>query len=311
MSKINEIQTKINELNGGEFQKMMDTYFSKTIKGEIYSIGSVIGNNNTKTGTPDTLLKTPDNKYVFIEYTVQKSNLFKKFEDDLGKCLDETKTNISLNEIDRIICCCTGRLSTEEISNLTSKASDFDIKFDLLTIDTVSFKIYEYPSIASDFLNVTLDTEQILDINDFIKVYNRAKLATSLDTNLYAREPEMDLILDSLNKNQITILSGKPGVGKTKLALECIKQFGENRPEYEIKCLRNNGQNLYEDLKLHFNYSGNYLLFIDDVNQLTQLQLILEYLGLEDDGVNFKLIVSVREYAEKKILDRVLFMAIY
>lgn len=35
MSKINEIQTKINELNGGEFQKMMDTIFSKTIKGEI------------------------------------------------------------------------------------------------------------------------------------------------------------------------------------------------------------------------------------------------------------------------------------
>lgn len=75
-------------------------------------------------------------------------------------------------------------------------------------------------------------------------------MATSHDKNLYVREPEMDLILDSLNKNQITILSGKPGVGKTKLALECIKQYGENRPEYEIKCLRNNGQNLYEDLKL-------------------------------------------------------------
>lgn len=37
MSKINEIQNKINELNGGEFQKMMDIYFSKTIDGEVYS----------------------------------------------------------------------------------------------------------------------------------------------------------------------------------------------------------------------------------------------------------------------------------
>ncbi|MEK3973080.1 hypothetical protein MHB79_18585 [Bacillus sp. FSL M7-0558] len=304
MSKINEIQNKINELNGGEFQKMMDIYFSKTIDGEVYSIGSVIGNNNTKTGTPDTLIKTPENEYIFIEYTVQKNNLYKKFEDDLDKCLDESKTNILLNDIEKIICCCTGRLSTEEISKLASKVSNYNIRLELLTIDAISFKIYEFPSIASDFLNITLDTEQILDIDDFVKVYNRSKLATTLNTTIYARDSEIELIIDSINRNQITILSGKPGVGKTRLALECVKRFKETNPEYEIKCLRNNGQNLYKDLKLHFNSPGSYLLFIDDVNHLTQLNLILEYLGLKDEGIEFKLIVSVREYAERKILDK-------
>ncbi|MCR9040093.1 hypothetical protein QRX25_19330 [Bacillus sp. L381] len=305
MSKINEIQNKINELNGGEFQKMMDIYFSKTIDGEVYSIGSVIGNNNTKTGTPDTLIKTPENKYIFIEYTVQKNNLYKKFEDDLDKCLDESKTNISLNDIEKIICCCTGRLSTEEISKLASKVSNYNIRLELLTLDAISFKIYEYPAIASDFLNITLDTEQILDIDDFVKVYNRSKLATTLNTTIYARDSEIDLIIDSIYGNQITILSGKPGVGKTRIALECVKRFKETNPEYEIKCLRNNGQNLYKDLKLHFNSPGSYLLFIDDVNHLTQLNLILEYLGLKDEGIEFKLIVSVREYAESKMLDKV------
>ena len=305
MSKINEIQNKIHELNGGEFQKMMDIYFSKTINGEVYSIGSVIGNNNTKTGTPDTLIKTPESKYVFIEYTVQKNNLYKKFEDDLEKCLDESKTNIPLNEIERINCCCTGRLSTEEISKLTAKISTYNIRLELLTIDAISFKIYDFPYIASNFLNITLDTEQILDIDDFIKVYNRSKLATTLNTTLYARDSEIDLIIESINRNQITILSGKPGVGKTRLALECVRRFKETNLEYEIKCLRNNGQNLYTDLKLHFSNPGKYLLFIDDVNQLTQLNLILEYLGLKEEGIEFKLIVSVREYAERKILDKV------
>ncbi|MED3386129.1 hypothetical protein [Bacillus subtilis] len=305
MSKINEIQNKINELNGGEFQKMMDIYFSKTIDGEVYSIGSVIGNNNTKTGTPDTLIRTPENKYIFIEYTVQKGNIYKKFEDDLDKCLDETKTNISLNDIEKIICCCTGRLSTEEISKLASKVGNYNIRLELLTIDTISFKVYEFPSIVSDFLNITLDTEQILDIDDFVKVYNRSKLAATLNTTLYARDSEIDLLIDSINRNQVTILSGKPGVGKTRLALECVKRFKETNLEYEIKCLRNNGQNLYKDLKLHFNSSGSYLLFIDDVNHLTQLNLILEYLGLKEEGIEFKLIVSVREYAERKILDKV------
>lgn len=305
MAKINEIQNKILELNGGEFQKMMDVYFSKTIDGEVYSIGSVIGNNNTKTGTPDTLIRTSENEYIFVEYTVQKSGLFKKFEDDLEKCLDESKTNIPLNEIEKIICCCTGRLSTEEISKLNAKVSDYNIRLELLTIDAISFKIFDFPSIASDFLNITLDTEQILDIDDFVKVYNRSRLATTLDTNLYARDSEIELIMESLNRNQITVLSGKPGIGKTRLALECVKKFKETKHEYEIKCLRNNGQNLYTDLKFHFSAPGKYLLFIDDVNQLTQLNLILDYLGLEQEGIELKLIVSVREYAERKVLDKV------
>lgn len=305
MTKINEIQNKILELNGGEFQKMMDVYFSKTINGEVYSIGSVIGNNNTKTGTPDTLIRTSESEYIFIEYTVQKSGLFKKFEDDLEKCLDESKTNIPLNEIEKIICCCTGRLSTEEISKLNAKVSDYNIRLELLTIDAISFKIFDFPSIASDFLNITLDTEQILDIDDFVKVYNRGRLATTLDTNLYARDSEIELVMESLNRNQITVLSGKPGIGKTRLALECVRKFKETNLEYGIKCLRNNGQNLYTDLKFHFSAHGKYLLFIDDVNQLTQLNLILDYLGLEKEGIELKLIVSVREYAERKILDKV------
>ncbi|MEH7699105.1 hypothetical protein V7188_18930, partial [Bacillus pumilus] len=227
------------------------------------------------------------------------------FEDDLEKCLDKSKTNIPINEIEKIICCCTGRLSTEEISKLTTKVSSYNIRLELLTIDAISFKIFDFPSIASDFLNITLDTEQILDIDDFVKAYNRGKLATTLNTALYARESEIDLIIESINRSQITILSGKPGVGKTRLALECLRRYKENNFEYEIKCLRNNGQNLYSDLKLHFSNPGKYLLFIDDVNQLTQLNLILDYLGLEEEGIDFRLIVSVREYAERKILEKI------
>ncbi|TKI98288.1 hypothetical protein FC695_24405, partial [Bacillus cereus] len=75
MSKINEIQMRLGELNGGEFQNLMDAYFAKEIKGELYPIGSVLANNNTKTGTPDTLIKSENRMYVYIEYTVQKSNV--------------------------------------------------------------------------------------------------------------------------------------------------------------------------------------------------------------------------------------------
>ncbi|MGI1809702.1 hypothetical protein [Priestia sp. TGN 0903] len=304
MSKINEIQSKISELNGGEFQKMMDVYFSKIIEGEVYAVGSVLGNNNTRTGTPDTLIKLREGGYIFIEYTVQKNNIFKKFEDDINKCLDEGKTNIALDEINKIICCCTGKLTTDEISNLNTQCATYGISLELITVDALSFKIYNNPSIAKEFLGVSLDTEQILDKEDFVKIYNRNKLSTPLNTTLYAREKEKNLIVESISKNEISILTGKPGVGKTRLAIECIEIFKDKYPEYTVKCLRNNGQNLYEDLKTNFGKPGYYLIFIDDANQLTQLNLVLEYLNMDTERIHIKLILSVREYAERNLIDK-------
>jgi len=304
MSKINEIQSKISELNGGEFQKMMDVYFSKTIQGEVYSIGSVLGNNNTRTGTPDTLIKLREGGYIFIEYTVQKNNIFKKFEDDLNKCLDEGKTNIALDEINKIICCCTGKLTTDEISSLHTQCATYGINLELITVDALSFKIYNNPSIAKEFLGVSLDTEQILDKEDFVKIYNRSKLSTPLNTTLYAREREKKLIVESIAQNEISVLTGKPGVGKTRLAIECIEIFKDKYPDYKVKCLRNNGQNLYEDLKANFSKPGYYLIFIDDANQITQLNLVLEYLNIDTERIHVKLILSVREYAERNLIDK-------
>ena len=83
MSKLNQIQNELLQLDGGAFQKLGDTYFNK--KGyDIYPIGSVIGANKVRTGTPDTLVILPNGKYVFIEYTtksgVKKGAVYKKLK---------------------------------------------------------------------------------------------------------------------------------------------------------------------------------------------------------------------------------------
>lgn len=253
MSKINEIQMRLGELNGGEFQNLMDAYFAKEIKGELYPIGSVLANNNTKTGTPDTLIKSENRMYVYIEYTVQKSNVVSKFKEDIQKCLDENKTGISNGRIEKIICCCNTRLSTGEIEEIILEGSNNGVSVDVVSLDAIAYKLIEYPLIMKDFLGISIDTQQILDIDDFIRFNDSAKFATPLDIDIFGRDKEIEDIIRTINEKQITVLSGTPGVGKTRLSVESVRRFITNHTEYKVKCLRNNGQNLYEDLNLYFN----------------------------------------------------------
>lgn len=305
MSKINEIQMKLGELSGGEFQKLMDEYFSKEYKGTVYPIGSALENNNTKTGTPDTLIKPLSEKYVYIEYTVQKNKVVSKFKDDISKCFDVKKTGIKKNLIGKIICCCNTRLATSEIEELVSIGRKNKIVVEVVSLDTIAYKLIKFPFLIKDSLGISIDTQQILEIEDFVKINDSAKLATPLNIDIFGREGEIESILKLMNEEQIVLISGLPGVGKTRLSIEIMKLFKEQHSEYKLKCLRNNGQNIYDDLNLYFSEAGSYLLMIDDANLLTNFQLILDLFSWESKGVKIKLILTVREYAEEKIKDKI------
>jgi hypothetical protein len=96
MSKINQIQNKLIELDGAAFQKLADAYLHKKGYEQINSLGSVIGADKVQTGTPDTLVPLPNGKYVFAEYTTQKKRIYKKLKEDLDKCFNEAKTGIAV-----------------------------------------------------------------------------------------------------------------------------------------------------------------------------------------------------------------------
>ncbi|MGG2103912.1 ATP-binding protein [Lysinibacillus pakistanensis] len=305
MSKINEIQMKLGELNGGEFQKLMDEYFSKEYKGTLYPIGSVLENNNTKTGTPDTLIKPPSEKYVYIEYTVQKNNVVSKFKEDIFKCFDEKKTGIQKNLIGKIICCCNTRLGTSEIEELVSIGRDNEIVVEVISLDSIAYKLIKFSFLIKDSLGISIDTQQILEKEDFIRINDSARLATPLNIDIFGREDEIESILKVIDEEQIVLISGLPGVGKTRLSLEIMKLFKEQHSEYKLKCLRNNGQNIYDDLNIYFSESGSYLLMIDDANLLTNIQLILDLFSWESKGVKIKLILTVRDYAEEKTIEKI------
>lgn len=302
MSKINQIQNKLRELGGAAFQKLADAYLYKKGYERINSIGSVIGTDNVRQGTPDTLIPLANGKYVFAEYTIQKEGVYKKVRGDLEKCFNETKTGIKITKIEEVIFCHTSTLNTVEQDALMEECQKCGVNLNIFDISSISYDIYlKYPGLARDFLGVEVDTGQVVAPDEFVTNYNKNALVTPLNTTFHFREEELEQVLQALDKNNLVVVSGKPGVGKTRLVLQCCKQFVESHSEYKVQCIFLRGVDIFEDLRTHFSEPGSYLIFVDDANRVSRFEYFIQLLHDQRSDQQIKVIATVRDYALNKV----------
>lgn len=105
----------------------------------------------------------------------------------------------------------------------------------------------------------------------------------------------------AFDENNVVILSGAAGTGKTRLALEFAERFQKEHTAVKICVIHNHGLPIYDDLKQHFECPGDYFVIVDDANQLSQLDLIIEYVNKKDNGYNVRILATVRNYALQKV----------
>lgn len=302
MSKLNQIENKIREQDGGPFQKLADAYLYKKGYENLNPLGSLIGTDKIGKGTPDTFISLPNGKYAFAEYTTQQRGLFDKLKSDLAKCFDESKTGMAIEKIEKIVFCHTSILIPSEEEYLRKMCQSRNVNINIFGIGPISFDLYQkYPGIAKDILGIEVDTGQLLTRAEFVSIYNKNVLSTPLDTSFHFRDKEISDSLELFEKSDLLIISGRAGVGKSRLALECCDRFLLAHSGYIMKCIFNKGPDIFEDLRVHFAEPGNYLAFVDDANRINRFEYVLQLLNERSGERRIKIIATVRDYALGKV----------
>ncbi len=306
MASLQEIESTLQAINEATFQELCDDYlfWSEEDYPELNRTGSQKGKKKTKKGTPDTFWLLPSGKYVFAEYTTKtkkgsKTAFLKKIKADIKSCLTPTITHIEVNKIRKIILCFNSEILPHEIESLKSLLTKARIELQIKSLDTIAIDIFgRFQHLALKHLGLHIDTGQVLRPEVFKEEYTAgASLSTPLDNKFYFRDDELSKIKSALESSDILVLTGPPGVGKSKLALAAMSDWVSTYPDYEIYCISNKHIQIYEDLKSYIKNGKNYVLLIDDANR--QSQNLLQILSQSKNHKKgfLKIIITVRDYA--------------
>lgn len=309
MSKLTDIKNRIDQMDGGAFQNLCDAYLSYKGYKNIYSLGMHTGTDKTAKGNPDTYFLTVENKYVFVMYTTQKTDFLKKAIEDIDKCFDSKKTGVSAEDIVEIIYCHTyGRLGPGDDRYLRQYCEEHGVVLTLIGLDQLGNDIFhECPVLAKDFFGISIDSGQILPLDVFVARHDANKISAPLGTEFLFREKELEKAKSALHDNDVLLIAGPAGVGKTRFALELCRQLAEEMG-YTVLVIKNNNLQLYEDLVSAIEEGKEYLVLVDDANELSGLHHVLDYLPRAAVGSRHisKLILTVRDYARKQVMQSVM-----
>lgn len=302
MSIFNDIEMKIKSLSPGAYQRLCSEYaYKKYNLTNMSDIGGKEGTDKTTIGVPDSYSRDENGKYLFFMYGTVESSPVAKVKSDIEDAHNSKKTGISIDKVDKIICFHTNtnmRISSKQkLINLYD-----DVIIELIDIDSMAHDIYNYyPFLAFDYLGISIDSNQISDVGKFIERYDKNNSQSPLNIPFIDRKEneQLESIFNN-DDNNFVIVTGNPGVGKTKLALEVCNKYIKDNKDTKCYCIRNNGGDLYSDIKMYLSGANNYILFFDDINETSQLASILDYISIYSAG-KIKVIATVREYALKHV----------
>lgn len=123
----------------------------------------------------------------------------------------------------------------------------------MIGISEIANKICNnYPILAREYLGIDISTNNIMEINDFVKAYNSNKFVSAIDKPFLFRNEEMLEIENAFKEHDIVILNGFAGCGKTHLALHYISEYTKNN-NIKAYCIRGMNLPIYQDLKIYIN----------------------------------------------------------
>ena len=298
MSKIAQIEAELSTKEGGIFQRICNYYLFRKYDISPTESGGAKGKDKTKPGTPDSFMVLQNGNFIFVEHSTGEKGLYSKFKEDLEeKCFNEEKTEVPISKIEKVILCYNTKLSPSDTSKLVEICKNRKVEIIFLDLNKLSNEIFSYPRLSQGLLDIETDTEQILKPLDFTEELEHQ--GTSQTNQFVGRMTEQKDLGLALESEDLIIVSGKAGLGKTRLITEVMNDFKRKNNDYEIYCIKTKSQPIYNDLKAYFLPSRSYIVLVDDANRIGELSNIFHL--IRDKRFNIKMIVTVRDYALNKI----------
>lgn len=290
---IGNIEHELNIMHEGAFQEFVSAilYFDG-YKFES-SPGTVVGKPKTSRGCPDTLFKDINGKYIMCEITTVQDNLLKKLKSDIDHCFE--CEGINEDKISEIILAFNTKIGSTEEEKLQTylKSKNGNIKLELYSVQRLALIAEHFPSLSHYVPNL-LDSQHIETLLDFLNQSQKG-MQPDLCNDFFGREEDLKKSYEFINAEDILVLYGKSGVGKSKLSTE-IAKICEKDNDYQIIVVKYRSDDIIKEIKNCIFNSPKVCIVFDDLsgNFEGYEQIIHELLTIENCKV--KIIISIRDY---------------
>lgn len=197
--------------------------------------------------------------------------------------------------------CCNSSIDIDLREELKQKVTDLNIPLHFVPQLTLVEHFYSIDKVfARDYWGIPFETGQVLSKQDFLARYQAGGFATPLDNKLYGREEELETLSELLAIHKMLLVSGPPGIGKSRLVMQAIDNFVATNLGYLAYYIMSKPESITEDLLSFLTPENAYILLIDDANR--QLDNILSILDrVVSSGLKVKIILTVREYGRADV----------
>lgn len=294
------IEYSLKSINESDFQNLIIRFLM--FKGYKYlsAPGAMNGKNKTKKGTPDALFHGLDrNKYVLCEITTKnkkdsKTKFMDKLKEDIDHCFDYKKTKIKNTKVDEVILACNSSIDLNEYDELKEyiKENYQNENLRIYSIQNLAEELVSFPDIDEFFPNIAL-YDGISTLDGFIE--NSEKGIRPDLKNKYLKDEENFNILNSVLKDEdILLIYGIQGIGKTRLSIELAKEFSaENK--YNVLIINYYDNNLKNNLYKIIKEKQNYIIIFDNYTDYKTIDYLINRIQQIHNKSKFKFIFTLRK----------------
>lgn len=290
-------QAEIDKLDGAEFQRLCTRYVRDKYRLDgLTALGMKAGTYGTTQGTPDAFWEYPDGSFLAMEAghcNSSRSAAKKKILNDIKKCLDYEEEYLETGYIKRIVVCYSfSRFAMGDFKEIYDTFPKRDI--DLVGPDELAIAVVEdFPWIGREMLNISYKSHAVMTITDFIEMHKGSSYRAPLDLDLVGREEELECARTLLKENQVVVLAGDSGAGKTRLAIEIVQTYGSSINSLPI-VVQSTKEDISEELMLCCKKDQERIILLDDANELSRLSFLPGFLR---ENAKVKVVATVRSYA--------------